>query len=55
MSHLGRVLTFVWLIAVLIFQSSYTASLSSILAAQQSVATIANFVDLQKSHLTVGY
>jgi ionotropic glutamate receptor len=53
-SRAGRLLTVFWLVAVLIFTSSYTASLSSMLAAQQPSPTIASFVDLQKSHLQVG-
>ena len=44
-----------WLVSVLIFTSNYTASLSSILAAQQPRPTIQNFLNLQKSRLKVGY
>ena len=55
MSHLGRLLMVFWLISVLIFTSSYTASLASILAAEQPSPTIQNFVNLQKSRLKVGY
>ena len=55
LSHLGRLLMVFWLVSVLIFTSNYTASLSSILAAQQPHPTIQNFVNLQKSRLKVGY
>ena len=44
-----------WLVSVLIFTSNYTASSSSILAAEQPSPTIQNFVNLQKSRLKVGY
>ena len=55
-THLGRALTLFWLVTVLIFTSSYTASLSSIIIAQQQQqrATIRSFTDLQKSHLKIG-
>ena len=54
-THLGRALTLFWLASVLIFTSSYTASLSSIIISQQQqVPTIQSFVDLQKSHLPIG-
>ena len=55
-THLGRALTLFWMITVLIFTSSYTASLSSVIIAQQQQRrpTIRSFADLQKSHLKIG-
>ena len=49
-------MTLFWLVTVLVFTSSYTASLSSILIAQQQQRrpTIRSFADLQKSHLKIG-
>ena len=46
-----------WLVAVLIFTSSYTASLSSILIEQQQQQqspTIRNFADLKRSKVSIG-
>ena len=46
-----------WLVAVLIFTSSYTTSLSSIIIAQQQqqqTPTIRSFQDLQNSRLHIG-
>ena len=54
-THLGRALTLFWLASVLIFTSSYPASLSSIIISQQQkIPTIRSFADLNNSHLRVG-
>ena len=46
----------IWVIAVFIITSTYTANLSSILTTkeQQRCPTIRSFADLQKSHLKIG-
>ena len=56
-THLGKAVILFWLVAVLIFTSSYTASLSSIIIAQQQqqqTPTIRSFQDLQNSRLHIG-
>ncbi|MCO5573998.1 hypothetical protein L7F22_027776 [Adiantum nelumboides] len=54
-TRLGRVLTFSWLLAMLIFTSSYTASLTSILGPKLLVPSIANLKELRQSNLSIGH
>jgi ionotropic glutamate receptor len=54
-STMGRGLALAWFLVVLIFTSSYTASLSSIiLARQRRIPTIRSFLELQKGHGPIG-
>ncbi|MCO5566685.1 hypothetical protein L7F22_020363 [Adiantum nelumboides] len=55
MTHAGRFVTVVWLLVVLIFTSSYTASLASTLSAQQPYPTIQGFEFLLKGTAPIGY
>lgn len=54
-THLGRIVTVTWLFVMHIFNSSYTASLASLLSAQQSYPTIEGLDALLKSDIAVGY
>ncbi|KAK1323526.1 Glutamate receptor 2.9 [Acorus calamus] len=54
-SNLSRVVVIIWLFVVLILQSSYTASLTSMLTAQQLEPTITNIDQLIKNKDSVGY
>eukprot|EP01018_Ginkgo_biloba_P018051 Gb_20692 [translate_table: standard] len=54
-SSLGRAVLIIWLFVVLIINSSYTASLTSILTVQQLSATIQGIDDLIASNAPVGY
>ena len=52
---LAKAVRLFWLVAVFIFTSSYTASLSSIQIDQQQLSpTIRNFADLKRSQLPIG-
>ncbi|KAH7301412.1 hypothetical protein KP509_23G025200 [Ceratopteris richardii] len=42
-TNLGRIVTVMWLLMMIIFNSSYTASLASLLSAQQRYPTIESF------------
>ena len=57
-THLDKAMILFWLVAVLIFTSSYTTSLSSIIIAQQQqqqqTPTIRSFQDLQNSRAHIG-
>ncbi|KAI5068316.1 hypothetical protein GOP47_0016661 [Adiantum capillus-veneris] len=55
MTHAGRFVTVVWILGVLIFTSSYTASLASTLSAQQPYPSIQGFEFLLKSTAPIGY
>lgn len=55
MTHAGRFVMVVWLLVVLIFTSSYTASLASTLSRQQPVPTIQGFEFLLKSSVPIAY
>ncbi|CAL5040031.1 unnamed protein product [Urochloa decumbens] len=54
-SALGRFVLIIWLFVVLIINSSYTASLTSILTVQQLATGIAGIDDLISSALPIGY
>ncbi|KAH9328300.1 hypothetical protein KI387_000408, partial [Taxus chinensis] len=54
-SCLGRIILIIWLFVVLIINSSYTASLTSILTVQQLSTTIKGIDDLISSNLPIGY
>ncbi|KAK1274493.1 Glutamate receptor 3.3 [Acorus gramineus] len=54
-STLGRLLLILWLFVVLIIQSSYTASLTSILTVQQLSSPIKGIDSLMSSHEPIGY
>ncbi|PKI57045.1 glutamate receptor 3.6 [Punica granatum] len=54
-SALGRVVLIVWLFVVLIINSSYTASLTSILTVQQLSSPIKGIEDLVQSDDPIGY
>ncbi|KAK1303833.1 Glutamate receptor 3.1 [Acorus calamus] len=55
LSTLGRLLLILWLFLVLIIQSSYTASLTSILTVQQLSSPIKGIDSLMSSHDPIGY
>lgn len=55
MSTLGRMVLLIWLFVVLIIQSSYTASLTSILTVQQLSSPISGIDSLIKSDVPVGF
>eukprot|EP00250_Pteridium_aquilinum_P019764 c24562_g1_i10 orf=607-1539(-) len=54
-THTGRFVTLLWLLVVLIFTQSYTASLASILSFKQSYPTIQGFKFLLKDSVLIGY
>ncbi|RCV22952.1 hypothetical protein SETIT_4G260900v2 [Setaria italica] len=54
-SALGRFVLIIWLFVVLIINSSYTASLTSILTVQQLATGITGIDDLISSALPIGY
>ncbi|KAK1322028.1 Glutamate receptor 3.1 [Acorus calamus] len=54
-STLGRLVLIIWLFVVLIIQSSYTASLTSILTVQQLSSPIKGIDSLISSHEPIGY
>jgi glutamate receptor, ionotropic, plant len=55
MSTLGRGVLIIWLFVVLIIQSSYTASLTSILTVQQLDTSIRGIDDLKSSDYPIGF
>ncbi|GLJ46350.1 hypothetical protein SUGI_0977080 [Cryptomeria japonica] len=55
MSNLGRAVLLIWLFVVLIINSSYTASLTSILTVQQLSPTVNGFASLIESNEPIGY
>jgi ionotropic glutamate receptor len=55
MSTLGRGVLIIWLFVVLIIQSSYTASLTSILTVQQLDTSIRGIDDLKNSDDPIGF
>lgn len=55
MSTLGRVLLIMWLFVVLIINSSYTASLTSILTVQQMYSHIKGIETLKHGNEPIGY
>lgn len=55
MSTLGRLVLLIWLFVVLIIQSSYTASLTSILTVQQLSSPIKGIDSLIKSDVPIGF
>lgn len=55
MSNLGRAVLLIWLFVVLIINSSYTASLTSILTVQQLSPTVNGFASLIQSDEPIGY
>ncbi|MCO5586291.1 hypothetical protein L7F22_040230 [Adiantum nelumboides] len=55
-THLGRIVTLTWLFVMLIFNSSYTASLATLLSAQKRFPTIDGFQALLRDeNVSVGY
>ncbi|KAI4314663.1 hypothetical protein L6164_027551 [Bauhinia variegata] len=54
-STLGRLVLLIWLFVVLIINSSYTASLTSILTVQQLASPIKGIESLVNSHDRIGY
>lgn len=54
-SNLARVVLVIWLFVVLVLQSSYTASLTSILTVEKMQPTVTEIDELLKSNATVGY
>ncbi|XP_073140260.1 glutamate receptor 3.3-like [Henckelia pumila] len=54
-STLGRVVLLIWLFVVLIINSSYTASLSSILTVQQIHSSIKGIESLKEGNAPIGY
>ncbi|KAK9670496.1 hypothetical protein RND81_13G205200 [Saponaria officinalis] len=54
-STLGRIVLIVWLFVVLIINSSYTASLTSILTVQQLSSPVKGIQSLVESNLPIGY
>ncbi|OMO50006.1 Ionotropic glutamate receptor [Corchorus capsularis] len=54
-SALGRIILIIWLFVVLIINSSYTASLTSILTVQQLVSPIKGIETLVSSNDPIGY
>lgn len=55
MSTLGRLVLFIWLFVVLIINSSYTASLTSILTVQQLSSPIKGIESLITSNERIGF
>ncbi|KAL3620761.1 hypothetical protein CASFOL_035673 [Castilleja foliolosa] len=55
MSTLGRMVLIIWLFVVLIINSSYTASLTSILTVQQLAPSITGIESLIASHDRIGF
>ena len=55
MSTLGRCVLVVWLFVVLIINSSYTASLTSIFTVQQLSSPITGIDSLISSHVPIGF
>lgn len=55
MSTLGRLVLIIWLFVVLIINSSYTASLTSILTVQQLSSPIKGIESLRSSDEPIGY
>lgn len=55
MSTLGRMVLFIWLFVVLIINSSYTASLTSILTVQQLSSPIKGIESLIMSNELIGF
>ncbi|KAK8935799.1 Glutamate receptor 2.8 [Platanthera zijinensis] len=55
LSSLARIVVVVWLFVVLVLQSSYTASLTSMLTVEQLQPTVADLNDLIKNGYQVGY
>ncbi|KAH0461921.1 hypothetical protein IEQ34_009496 [Dendrobium chrysotoxum] len=55
LSNLSRIVVIVWLFVVLVLQSSYTASLSSMLTVRQLQPTVTNLNELIKNGNHVGY
>lgn len=55
MSTLGRAVLLIWLFVVLIINSSYTASLTSILTVQQLSSPIKGIESLKNSDQPIGY
>lgn len=55
MSTLGRLVLIIWLFVVLIINSSYTASLTSILTVQQLASPIKGIESLIASNDPIGY
>lgn len=55
MSTLGRVVLIIWLFLVLILQSSYTASLTSILTVQQLSSPVKSIDSLIASNEPIGF
>lgn len=55
MSTLGRMVLLIWLFVVLIINSSYTASLTSILTVQQLSSPIKGIDSLKSSDERIGY
>ncbi|CAM8939589.1 unnamed protein product [Rhodiola kirilowii] len=54
-STLGRVVLIIWLFVVLIINSSYTASLTSILTVQQLTSPFKGIESLRESNAPIGY
>ncbi|WOK94370.1 glutamate receptor 2.8-like [Canna indica] len=54
-SNLSRVVVIIWVFVVLILQSSYIASLTSMLTVQQFAPTVSSFEELKNSGHNVGY
>lgn len=55
MSTLGRMILIIWLFVVLIINSSYTASLTSILTVQQLTSNIKGIDSLITSNARIGF
>ncbi|KAH7404273.1 hypothetical protein KP509_15G018800 [Ceratopteris richardii] len=55
-THLGRIVTVMWLFLMLLFNSSYTASLASLLSAEKRFPSIKSFSALQRdANIPIGY
>ncbi|XP_042414238.1 glutamate receptor 2.8-like isoform X2 [Zingiber officinale] len=54
-SNLSRMVVIIWVFVVLILQSSYTASLTSMLTVQKLNPTLSSFEELNKTGLRIGY
>lgn len=54
-STLGRLVLIIWLFVVLIVNSSYTASLTSILTVQQLYSSVQGIESLKESEEPIGY
>ncbi|CAN0926969.1 Glutamate receptor 3.2 [Linum grandiflorum] len=54
-SPLGRFVLIIWLFVILIVNSSYTASLTSILTVQQMASPISGIGSLESSNVAIGY